>query len=255
MAKSYADFKAKYIGRHVDVDGFPASQPYQCWDLVSGVYFPYIDGFTIHCGVSGYVKDIANQRATNGILKFCFDVGLNEELQQGDICIWTNCSDTPYSHIAIYDSDSGQDAVYFFGQNQPYNYCNIVRLPVRGIIGVFRPKIFVGKKPEPAPHKPDQILRVGSKVKSWGFYVQKMDYQKGLFYNDWVGGWIPWGDVDEVDAGDGRMDQIIHIGSGVAFNKGVMTVTGLKVIGGKWCAKCDKLGYWVSCACLNEVED
>lgn len=255
MAKSYADFKAKYIGRHVDVDGFPASQPYQCWDLVSGVYFPYIDGFTIHCGVSGYVKDIANQRATNGILKFCFDVGLNEDLQQGDICIWTNCSDTPYSHIAIYDSDSGQDAVYFFGQNQPYNYCNIVRLPVRGIIGVFRPKIFVGKKPEPAPHKPDQILRVGSKVKSYGFYVERMNYNNGTFYNSWVGGWIPWGDVDEVDAGDGRMDQIIHIGSGVAFNKGVMTVTGLKVIGGKWCAKCDKLGYWVSCACLNEVED
>lgn len=258
---SYADFKNKFLGRKVDVDGFPANQPYQCWDLVSGVYFPYIGGHTISCRQSGYVKDIANTRATNGILDFCKDVGLQAELEPGDICIWTNCAEAPYSHIAIYDHDDGQNAVYFLGQNQPYAYVNIIRMPVSGIIGVFRPKVYNGKNPEPAPapkpKKTDQILRVGSKVTSWGFYVQKMDYIHGTFYNDWVGGWIPWDDVDEVDSGDGKLDQYIHVGSGVAFAKkfGRMTVTGLKVINGRWCAKLDKLNYWVSCACLNEVED
>ena len=255
MAKSYQEFKSKYIGQRVDVDGFPANQPYQCWDLVSGLYFPYIGGSVIHCGQSGYVKDIANQRATNGILNFCTDIGLKAELQPGDICIWTNCADAPYSHIALYDSDNGQNAVYFLGQNQPYPYVNILRMGVSGIIGVFRPKIFQ-KAPTPAPKPaPDQILRVGSKVRSNGFYVQAINYVKDWGYNSTVGGWFPFKDVDEVDARDGRRDQICHIGSGVAFNKGVMTVTGMRKVGKQWLIKCDKLGYEVLPDCLIEVED
>lgn len=250
---SYQEFKARYLGRSVDVDGFPRNQPYQCWDLVSGLYFPYIGGKTIHCGVSGYVKDIANQRQTNGLLEFCDDMGLQEELQPGDICVWCECSDTPYSHIAIYDSDNGQNAVYFLGQNQPVAYVNIARLPVRGIIGVFRPKIFHGK----APHKkPDQILSVGSKVVSNGFYVESIDYVRDWGYNQYVGGWFPFRDVDEVDARDGRKDQICHRGSGVAFNFGKATVTKVtKNAAGQWIVYLDKLGYPVRPECLVEVED
>ena len=250
---SYNEFKARYLGRYVDVDGFPKHQPYQCWDIVSGVYFPYIGGKTIHCGVSGYVKDIANQRATNGILEFCDDIGLTAELQAGDICVWCECQDTPYSHIAIYDSDNGQNAVYFLGQNQPVPYVNIQRLPVRGIIGVFRPKIFHGK----APHKkPDQILSVGSKVTSNGFYCEAIDYQRDWIYNHTVGGWFPARDVDEVDSRDGRKDQILHIGSGCAFNFGKATVTKLmRRADGKWVVYLDKLGYPVLPDCLEEVAD
>lgn len=258
---SYLDFKNRVLGRKIDVDGFPAWQPYQCWDVVSGTYFPYIGGHVINCRQSGYVKDIANQRNSNGILDFCVDVGLTAELQPGDICVWTNCPACPSSHIAIYDHDDGQNAVYFLGQNQSVPYVTIARIPVGGIVGVFRPKIFNGKSPTPAPgpkpRKPDQILTKGSKVTSWGFYVQKIDYINDTFYNDWVGGWIPAADVDEVDAGDGKLDQYLHVGSGVAFAKkfGRMTVEDLKVINGRWCAKLDKLDYYVSCACLNEVED
>lgn len=255
---SYNEFKAKYIGRSVDVDGFPANQPYQCWDLVSGLYFPYIGGYKIHCGQTGYVKDIANQRSYNGILDFCSDIGLNAELQPGDICVWTNWSETPYSHIAIYDSDSGQNAVYFFGQNQPYTYCNISKIGVGGIIGVFRPKIFLGKNPEKPGNKvkePDQILSVGSEVVSNGFYIERIDYVRDWAYNSAVGGWFPLADVNEVDARDGRKDQIVHIGSGVAFNKGRMRVTGMRNVGGRWLIKCDKLDYEVLPDCLVESRD
>lgn len=256
---SYNEFKQQTLWKSFDVDGFPAYQKYQCWDYVSGVYFPYIGGFKISCTKTGYVKDIANQRATNGILDFCTDIGLQAELQPGDICIWGNSPECPLSHIAIYDHDEGQNAVYFLGQNQPYTYVTVKQIPVGGIIGVFRPDIFMGKNPEPAPKpapkKADQILSKGSKVTSHGFYVERMDYQNHTFYNNWAGGWIPWADVDEIDASDGAKDQWIRVGSGVAFNKGVMTVNDLKIIGGRWCAKCDKLDYWVTCACLFEVED
>ncbi len=251
---SYNEFKARYLGRYVDVDGFPRHQPYQCWDLVSGVYFPYIGGHTIHCGVSGYVKDIANQRATNGILDFCTDIGLNAELQAGDICVWGECSETPYSHIAIYDSDNGQNAVYFLGQNQPVPYVNISRIGVGGVIGVFRPKIFEGQKPTPS-HDADQVLSIGSKVVSNGFYVERLDYVNDWLYNSHVGGWIPCADVDEVDSRDGAMDQYLHIGSGVAFNKGRMTVTGMRQVNGQWLIKLDKLNYEILPDVLIETED
>lgn len=254
MAKSYADFKSIYLGKSVDVDGFPVYNIYQCWDLVSGAYFPYIGGKTIHCGQTGYVKDIANQRKTNGILDFCDDIGLKATLQQGDICVWTNCSETPYSHIAIYDHDEGQNAVYFLGQNQPYNYVNVKKIDVSGIIGVFRPKIFANQKPVKPAKKPDQILTVGSKVQSYGFYVEGLRYRSKHWelYNSWVGGWVPTAHVSEVDARDGKKDNILHIGSGVAFD-GTLTVDAINVKNDT--AHLKELGYWVKSRCLCEVQE
>jgi len=253
MAKSYSDFKLKYLGKSVDVDGFPAGSIYQCWDLVSGVYFPYIGGRTISCTKTGYVLDIATQRKTNGILDFCIDVGLKETLQAGDICIWGKCAACPKSHIAIYDHDKGQNAVYFLGQNQPYNYVNVKQIDTSGIIAVFRPKIFVKIKPTPVK-KPDQILTVGSKVVSNGFYVERLRYRKKQWelYNAWAGGWIPTKDVDEVDAHDGKKDNILHVGSGVAFS-GKYTVS--KVNTKQDTVYLKELGYWVKSRCLIETKD
>lgn len=253
MAASYNEFKKKYLGYRVDVDGFPQNQPYQCWDLVSGVYFPYIGGHKISCTLTRYVPDIAKQKKTNGILNFCDDIGLHTIMQPGDICIWGKCAACPDGHIAIYDSDKGQDCVYFLGQNQPSAKVTIARIPVQGIIGVFRPKVFV-KKPVVKPEKkPDQILTVGSKVMSHGFYVEKIDYQKDRFWNSWVGGWIACKDVVEVDARDGRRDQILHIGSGVAF-PGEMTVTSVNVK--NQTVKVKELpGYNLKSRCLYETKN
>ena len=255
MSKSYSDFKKKHLGLRIDLDGFPVQQKFQCWDLANK-YFLYIGGHKIHCGQSGYVKDIANQRATNGILNFCDDIGLKAEMQPGDIVVWTNRSPhCPYSHIAIYDHDNGQNEIYFLGQNQPYPWVTVQRIPWQGIIGVFRPKIFAHKDVTPAPAKrPDQILTVGSVCTSWGFYVERMRWKNGgwQMYNSWVGGWIPCKDVDEVDKLDGKCDQILHIGSGCAFH-GTLTVGAVNVK--EDTAYIKELGYWVKCRCLNEIKE
>lgn len=255
MPKSYSNFKASHIGLRIDLDGFPVNQKFQCWDLANK-YFLYIGGHKIHCGQSGYVKDIANQRATNGILNFCDDIGLKAEMKPGDIVVWTNRSPhCPYSHIAIYDHDNGQNEIYFLGQNQPYPWVTVQRIPWQGIIGVFRPKIFANKEVTPAPAKrPDQILTVGSVCTSWGFYVERMRWKNGgwQMYNSWVGGWIPCKDVDEVDKLDGKCDQILHIGSGCAFH-GTLTVGAVNVK--EDTAYIKELGYWVKCRCLNEIKE
>ena len=249
--KTYPKFKSIVYGKSVDVDNFPYYNPFQCWDLVSGKYFPYVGGYCISCTLTRYVIDIYTQRKTNGILEFCKELSLTEIMQPGDICIWGKCTACPDGHIAIYDHDEGQKAVYFLGQNQPYNYVTIQKIPTDGIIGVFRPKIFIGEKPAPKK-KADQILTVGSIVVSNGFYVEKLDVMRDRFYNAWAGGWIPCKDVVEVDSKDGKKDQILHLGSGVAF-PGRMTVT--KVDAKKDMVYLKELKYWVKARCLVEAQD
>ena len=68
-----------------------------------------------YCTASGYVKDIWEQRYTNGILNYCEEVSV---LQPGDIVIFTENAYTPYSHIAMFHSDIDGSQGYFFGQNQ-----------------------------------------------------------------------------------------------------------------------------------------
>lgn len=139
---AYNQMKSKVLGKAFDIDGYYGPQ---CWDFAAYVMQHYYGGKAIHCGVSGYVKDIANQRKTNGILNFTSDIGLKAQLQPGDICIWGNCPACPLSHIAIYDHDNGQNHVFFLGQNQGGYGVTIKQIPVQGIIGVFRPNHIAGE--------------------------------------------------------------------------------------------------------------
>lgn len=112
----------------------------------------------------------------------------------------------------------------------------------------------IDPKPTPSSDYPDQILTVGSKVKSYGFLVEDLRWRNGgwQMYNSWVGGWIPCKDVDEVDARDGKKDQIVHKGSGCAF-PGVYTVTDVDPVTDTCFLK--ELGYRVKCRCVEEVKE
>lgn len=258
MAKSYIDFRASVLGKKIDYDGFPPSQPYQCVDLANAEVYYAGSPKRIVCGASGYAKDFATQKNTNGLLDYYDDIGLYTDMQPGDLCVWTNCPQCPYSHVAVYDHDNGQNEVYFLGQNQPYPYVNIARISVRGIIGVFRPKIFVDQQnpdDDTDGYQPtkDQILTIGSKVVSNTFTIEGVAVKNGTWcgYSRVVGGWFPLADVDEVNSVDGNLDQVVHTGSGCQFNKGVMTVK--KFCGGN-IVEVDGLSYPINADCLVEVE-
>ena len=100
----------------------------------------------IHCTTSGYVKDIWNNRKTNGILNYCNEVSV---MQPGDIAVFREVAGwTPYSHIAIFDHDAGGGYGWFLGQNQggvngAFNLC---KLPYSATFDTaFRPKCFVNQ--------------------------------------------------------------------------------------------------------------
>ena len=145
MAKSYQEFKNMVLGKRYDVDRYAE---FQCWDgyaikcQYDGVPFSY-------CTATGYVKDIWNQRHTNGMLKYYNEVAV---MQPGDICVFTENVYTPYSHIAIFDSDCGNGWGRFLGQNQggAGGAFNVVELPYSA---TFPTAFRLKNQPAPAPHK------------------------------------------------------------------------------------------------------
>ena len=121
----YKTFKSKWMNKGTDVDG---AWHFQCWDsfaqwcIDNGV--PYIN-----CTVSGYAKDLWEQRQTNGILKYFDEV---EMMEEGDVAVFKEVAGwTPVSHVALFDSDAGEGFGWFFGQNQGGvdGVHNLVKLP------------------------------------------------------------------------------------------------------------------------------
>lgn len=119
---------------------------------------------------------------------------------------------------------------------------------------IVNPAVKYDEKVPSANNKADQILTKGSVCRSEGFYVEKLKKVNGKWwmYNSWVGGWIPTAHVHEVDKRDGKMDNILHRNSGVAFD-GTLTVTDVDVKNDIVFIK--ELGYWVKSRCLYELKD
>ena len=135
---NYQEFKNQVLGRAYDIDGYYGAQ---CWDGYAK-YAQYLGQPICHCTSSGYVKDIWNLRGSNGILNYNSEVNI---LQAGDIVVFRECSATPLSHIAIFDSDAGGGYGNFLGQNQGAagGAFNIVRLPYSATFDTaFRPNQF-----------------------------------------------------------------------------------------------------------------
>ena len=109
---NYQDFKNEVLGKGFDIDNFAF---FQCWDGYAQ-YCKWLGVPYANCTVTGYVRDIWEQRHTNGILNYFDEV---EVMQPGDVVIFpVTAGWTPYSHIAIFDSDIDGTYGWFLGQNQ-----------------------------------------------------------------------------------------------------------------------------------------
>ena len=100
----------------------------------------------ISCTVSKYAKDIWIYRKTNGILINSIEVSI---YRPGDIVVFKEVPNvTPYSHIAIFDSDIDGKYGWFLGQNQggvggAFNLC---KFPYSATYDTgFRPKCLVNQ--------------------------------------------------------------------------------------------------------------
>lgn len=122
-----------------DMDGHYGAQ---CWDYFA--YFEKLAGYPItYCTRSGYVKDIWNDRYTNGVLNNFDEVSV-KNLKKGDWIIWVT---SPYgsgnSHIAMFVEYVG-NRVKVIGQNQDSSQNAIMAtLGLGGIGGCLRPHCWI----------------------------------------------------------------------------------------------------------------
>ena len=132
------NFRDEVIGKRFDIDGAYGAQ---CWDGYA-YYMQKIGYSYANCTTTGYVKDIWNNRASNGMLDSCEVITI---MQQGDIAVFANAPETPYSHIAIFMKDNGNGTGVFLGQNQggANGAFNETSLSYSSILGAFRPKCYL----------------------------------------------------------------------------------------------------------------
>lgn len=160
----------KWNGKTVDIDGAYGGQ---CWDFYAQ-YMKELGYKYANCTTSGYVKDIWNNRKTNGMLDSCIEVSVNA-MQDGDIAVWGNCDACPKSHIAVFRKDNGNATGIFLGQNQSGQYVDQKTFTKNGIIGVFRPKCYVaGEKPS----EDKKGYHVGDTVTINGVYTSSTSTKK-----------------------------------------------------------------------------
>ena len=165
--KSYENFKNQVLGKSYDIDGAYGAQ---CWDGYAK-YMEYLGLPVYHCTQSGYVKDIWNLRNTSGIKKY-----MNETLimRPGDVAVFGENPETPYSHIAIFDHDIDGVKGVFLGQNQgaPDGAFNLVTLSYSATIGAFRPVIFEHtSQQKPDTWDRDAVLKIGDTVAGFNLSI------------------------------------------------------------------------------------
>lgn len=257
MAK-WSEIRKATLGKTYDLDKAYGGQ---CWDYVMYVLEKYYGGKRIHCGVSGYVKDIANQRKTNGILNYCTDVGLSATLVPGDICVWGECAAAPKSHIAIYDHDEGQSKVYFCGQNQKgVQKVTVERIDVSGIIGVFRPK--KGLEPESTGSETTKktVSQLADEVIAgkWGTGETRKEKLEAAGYDyEKVQAAVNKKMGVSSSASTKKPDQVLSVGSvvtSVAMKLGSQGGVGYKKINGDGCVYVPDLGGWFPTRYLDEYD-
>ena len=138
---TYIEFRDKYRYRYVDYDG---AYGYQCWDLAQ-YYFTEVlnvpDYVLSGCGV---VKNMIEWDWKHDQLLEYFDEVDTHNMEQGDVCIWT---EGEAGHIAIYDSWNGYSCWYF---SQNPNPCDVIEINMSGI-HAFRRKKETPPPPEPTP--------------------------------------------------------------------------------------------------------
>lgn len=156
---------------YLDVDG-KSMWGGQCVHLFNGFTSEMCNGFQVGCTESGYAKDIWNQRYTNGVLNYYDEVPANQ-MVDGDWAIYDNCEFAPYSHVAMFRLDNGNNTGIFLQQNDtrhnPVTSTAQDTNPYAGIMGALRLKAWheepkKQEKPKEEPKK-DDSFKVGDKVK------------------------------------------------------------------------------------------
>ena len=153
----FEQFKNKYLGKTVDVDGMYGGQ---CVDLFNAWNRDY-NGTYINCSPSGYARSLAENKKNNGILNYFKETAVNNMIE-GTVVVYGICDFAPVSHVCFFIKDNGNGTYQALQQNtNNRQYVTIDNNPYNGIIGAFIP---------------NQILEEKNKEKKCGKPVARNEY-------------------------------------------------------------------------------
>ena len=130
------EFRDAVLGKRFDVDNFPPSNPYQCFDLFS--YCLIVLGIPVdtYCAITGYVSDLWKLRDQYGYYQYFDYIYDAKQLINGDWCFWDRGNSShPSGHVCMYYDGKA------LGQNQPYPYVT-EKNTTWDIMGALRPKFW-----------------------------------------------------------------------------------------------------------------
>lgn len=130
------EFRDAVLGKRFDVDNFPPSNPYQCFDLFS--YCLIVLGIPVdtYCAITGYVSDLWKLRDQYGYYQYFDYIYDAKQLINGDWCFWDRGNSShPSGHVCMYYDGKA------LGQNQPYPYVT-EKDTTWDIMGALRPKFW-----------------------------------------------------------------------------------------------------------------
>ena len=156
----FEEFKNKYLGKSVDIDGKYGSQ---CVDLFNAWNRDY-NGTYISCNPDKFAKGLAIYKNSNGILKYFTETAVNNMIE-GTVVVYGKCAFAPEGHVCFFIKDNGNGTYQALQQN--YNnkqYVTINNNPYEGIIGAFIP---------------NQLLRSSTNIDELAKAVIRGDYGNG----------------------------------------------------------------------------
>lgn len=258
----FQDFINKTLGKAIDVDGIYGAQ---CVDLFNYFNKLYNNGIYINCRPSGYARSLAENKNNNGILNYYQETAVNNMIE-GTVVVYGNCSVAPSSHVAFFVKDNGNGTFQALQQNAPKPYVTLSNMPYTGIIGAFIPKQLVGSASNghQISTSADQVLYKGSKVKFDGiFKVDIVDVPHNLFGSKTLTGsitqsyhWLPSGPFTEVDAnGNITSDQMLGGGLSYVKNDNIYEVIDIDVPTNSAKLNIEGRDVWVFSKYLKEVSN
>lgn len=191
---TYQEFKNKYNGKYLDVDGYP-DWKYQCFDLGQAYITQVLNLPSSILAGCGNVKNMLVKPKIDVLLQYFDEVPVNRMLQ-GDVCIWGGKS----NHIAIFDHYDGK--CWYFSQNP--NPCRVMVINMSGLRS-FRKK---------TPHKISYQAHVqnigwqkiiydgemaGTTGKSLRLEAIKIDFNKPIYAKAHIAniGWVDYGKINK----------------------------------------------------------
>ena len=147
---TYENFKNATLGNQYDIDGYPVSQPYQCWDYVDLLYQQSDIGQYLYTasnvGETGdgaktcWTSQAARERNGSGYFSCVYDV---TAIKKGDIIVFNEYGGwySSAGHIGFADEDyNGTEYIQLLSQNfYGHHYVTVERAYLgSAFLGVFR---------------------------------------------------------------------------------------------------------------------